>query len=133
MVDYTDNSRPGIFMIDRRHLPEPANQDPVCWVTVFFDERMVETHWDEDLVEFVLLEIQHGRGRIGRKSQHGLGCKCISLPITGVSRHDKIEVKKNAENIAKGWLERVRSQKVRLDRDRIFFKPGVAPNMGIPF
>lgn len=127
------SSRPGIFMTGQRHLPEPGDQDPVCWVTVVFDQRMVETHWDEDLVEYVLLEIQDGRGLIGPKSRHGLGCKCISLPVTGVSRHDKDEIRINAQNIAKGWLERVRSKQVRLDRDRMFFRPGVKLNIGMPF
>ncbi|KAJ5856372.1 uncharacterized protein N7529_010316 [Penicillium soppii] len=117
----------------QRHLPEPVDSDPACWVTVRFDERMVETHWDEDLVEFALLELQHGRGHIGHKSHHRLGCMCISLPITGVSPHDIPEIIKNAKSIAEGWLLRVRDKRVRLDRDRIFFKPGVAPNIGIPF
>jgi hypothetical protein len=120
-------------MTGQRHLPEPGDQDPVCWVTVVFDQQMVETHWDEDLVEYVLLEIQDGRGSIGPKSRHSLGCKCISLPVTGVSRHDKDEIRMNAKIIAKGWLERVRSKQVRLDRDRIFFMPGVKLNIGIPF
>jgi hypothetical protein len=120
-------------MNGQRHLPEPRDQDPVCWVTVFFDPRMVETHWDEDLVEYVLLEIQDGRGVVGHKSRHGLGCCCISLPVTAASRRDRDEIMTNAQNIAKGWLERVRSKQVRLDRDRIFFRPGAMLDIGIPF
>lgn len=119
--------QPSVFMIGQRTLPDPVNNDPVCWVTIFFDERMAETHWDEDLLEYVLLELQRGRGRIGHRSHHRLGCKCISLPVTGVSLHDKDEVRKTAANITRGWLQRVHANQVRLDRDRIFFRLGGVP------
>lgn len=111
-------------MVGPRTLPDPADSEPAYWATVYFDPRMVETHWDEDLIGFVILELQNGRGHIGHRSRHRLGCRCISLPVTGVSSRNKLEVRERAIYIARGWLQRILANQVRLDRQRIFFKPG---------
>ncbi|KAJ5328099.1 hypothetical protein N7452_008489 [Penicillium brevicompactum] len=120
------DGKPSVFMINSRTLPEPLDSEPACWVTVYFHEKMAETHWDEDLAQYVLMEIQSGRAEIGHKSRHGLSCKCISLPVTGVSLHRKAEVYKRAAYIAQGWHQRILAKQVQLDRQRIFFKSGVS-------
>lgn len=124
------NGKPSVFMINSRTLPEPLDPEPSCWVTVYFHDEMAETHWDEDLVEYVLLELQNGRGEISHRSKHGLSCRCISLPVTGVSLRRDSDVFKRAAYIAQGWYERILTKQVQLDRERIFFKCGgslVAP------
>lgn len=109
------------FMVGSEHLVDPQD-DVALWITVDFPEATRFTHSDEQLMEFVVQQVQTHNINISAHAQHYLRHWCISLPVVGVPRDEEHNdaVMAQAKALALWWLKAIRAQRVHLDRSVIF-------------
>ncbi|KAJ5243722.1 hypothetical protein N7489_003818 [Penicillium chrysogenum] len=114
-----------------QYFAEPAgHRSDYYWVTVYFpkdiDHRGIQ---DSEIMLYVKDMIVKGRFTIDDQSMHGLGKKCLSIPI---KRDPDTPLPKSytpdptrpdlllAENLAAYWKDQIAFKKVTLDRRMIF-------------
>jgi hypothetical protein len=114
-----------------QYFAEPAgHRSDYYWVTVYFpkdiDHRGIQ---DSEIMLYVKDMIVKGRFTIDDQSMHGLGKKCLSIPIkrdpdtplpksyTPDPTHPDLLL---AENLAAYWKDQIAFKKVTLDRRMIF-------------
>ncbi|KAJ5772858.1 hypothetical protein N7457_007754 [Penicillium paradoxum] len=124
--------QPSVFQnAEGKNFADPhSDRSDYYWVTVFIPEYM-EPRWctDEKILAYVRDQIRHCRCSIHEKAMHGLGKKCISIPIrrndeyaplpdfSQQPAHPDIYL---AIDIAEFWRESVWANKIMLDKDLIF-------------
>ncbi|KAJ5164234.1 uncharacterized protein N7500_006064 [Penicillium coprophilum] len=109
------------FMVGSERLVDPED-DIALWVTVEFPEAMKFTHSDEQLMEFVVQQVQNHNTSISTSAQHYRRHFCLSLPVVGYPRDEEHidTVMALAETLALWWLGEIHAHKVHIDRNVIF-------------
>ncbi|KAJ5129250.1 uncharacterized protein N7515_005289 [Penicillium bovifimosum] len=135
--------QPSVFQTpEGKNFADPhSNRRDYYWVTVFLPEHMVPRHFtDEEIMDYVLKQIQQNRCSVNGRAMYGLGKRCISLPIKrdeeeaplpdfsepGPAHPDLLL----AVDLAAYWHEMILTKKIILDKDLIFVaKRGKAARM----
>ncbi|CAI7658200.1 unnamed protein product [Penicillium glandicola] len=101
------------FMADSGRLVDPKD-DTALWVTIEFPDAMKLAHSDEQLMEFVVQQVQ--------SHKHSKRHLCLSLPVVGFPNDGEHNdaVMAQAKTLALWWLDEIRTQRVHLDRNMIF-------------
>ncbi|KOS38907.1 hypothetical protein ACN38_g10265 [Penicillium nordicum] len=109
------------FMMGSERLVDPQD-DAALWVTVEFPEAMELTHSDEELMEFVVQQVENHKVNISTHAQHYQRSLCLSLPVVGVPSHEEHNdaVMAQAKTLALWWLGEIQAHRVQLDRNLIF-------------
>ncbi|OQD62246.1 hypothetical protein PENPOL_c013G10795 [Penicillium polonicum] len=109
------------FMMGFERLVDPQD-DAALWVTIEFPEAMELTHSDEQLMEFVVQQVQSHKVNISTHAQHYQRSLCLSLPVAGVLRDEErnVAVMAQAKTLALWWLGEIQAHRVQLDRNVIF-------------
>jgi hypothetical protein len=135
--------QPSVFQTpEGKNFADPhSNRSDYYWVTVFLPENMVPRYrTDEEIMAYVLKQIQQSRCSVHERAMYGLGERCISLPIKrdgeeaplpdfsepGLAHPDLLL----AVDLAAYWHELIWTKKIVLDKDLIFVaKCGKAARM----
>ncbi|KAJ5549784.1 hypothetical protein N7461_004482, partial [Penicillium sp. DV-2018c] len=135
--------QPSVFQnAEGKNFADPhSTRKDYYWINVFLPENMVPKYrTDEEIMEYVLKQIQQNRCSVHDRAMYGLGKRCISLPIVrddeeaplpdfsepGPAHPDLLL----AEDLAAYWHEMILTKKVILDKDLIFVaKRGKAARM----
>ncbi|KAJ5959602.1 uncharacterized protein N7479_006752 [Penicillium vulpinum] len=119
MAEHANDRCPS--MVGSERMVDPFNETGL-WVTVEFPESMKHTHSDEQLMKFVVQQIQRGRAIISTYAKHYERHLCLSLPVVGFAGEEEpIDVVMDqAETVALWWLEQILAYKVRLDCNVLF-------------
>ncbi|KAJ5359924.1 Cwf15/Cwc15 cell cycle control protein [Penicillium concentricum] len=109
--------------------------DNINWVTVELPSSLNDTHTDQLILEYVILEIQSGHATIHRVAQHAFRYECISFPLDDLPdsyspEEARAEIMTQAEMLATYWLMQVNTGKASLDRARIFCIGFMDPHYG---
>lgn len=129
----SNNFQPSVFQNpEGKNFADPrSDRSDYYWVTVFLPEHIdPKWHTDEEIMEYALKMFRHGRCAIHEKAMHGLGQRCISLPIkrndkdtplpdfsqAGSTHPDVLLV----VDLAAYWHELIWTNKIILDKDLIF-------------
>ncbi|KAJ6128970.1 hypothetical protein N7471_010187 [Penicillium samsonianum] len=109
------------FMMGPERLVDPKD-DAALWVTIEFPAAMKLTHSDEQLMEFVVQQVQGHEINISTCAQHYLKHLCLSLPVVGAHGDEEHHgaVMAQAKTLALWWLGEILAQRVHLDRSVIF-------------
>ncbi|KAJ5835652.1 hypothetical protein N7447_001678 [Penicillium robsamsonii] len=108
------------FIVNSERMVDPEDVTAL-WITIDFPEAMKHTHSDEQLMEFVVKQIQSHNTGIFTSAQHYKRHFCLSLPIVKFPKEENfIDFMAQAEALAIWWLREIRAQKVHLDREVLF-------------
>ncbi|CAI7582987.1 unnamed protein product [Penicillium glandicola] len=97
--------------VGSQFLEDPDNEE-ADWITVVLPEEMDDTHSDEDIMRYVLHNIQIRRAIVSEVALHNMGIICISIPIPA-STADTTAILVRAEADTKRWLELIRNGMAR--------------------
>ncbi|KAJ5418138.1 uncharacterized protein N7487_001688 [Penicillium crustosum] len=109
------------FMTGTDRLVDPRD-DAALWVTIEFPEEMGLTHNDEQLMDFVVQQVQLDEVKIFNHAQHYQRSLCLSLPVIGVlgdEEHNDV-VMAQAKTLALWWLREIQAHRVQLGWHVIF-------------
>ncbi|KAK4866224.1 hypothetical protein LT330_008565 [Penicillium expansum] len=131
-TNLTSKFQPSVYKgTDGKYFAEPAgNRSDYYWVTVYFSEDLDHRGIpDSEIMLYVQNMIAKGRFTIDDQSMHGLGKKCLSIPIkrdldtplpksyTPDPTHPDLLL---AEDLAGYWRDQIAFKKVTLDQRMIF-------------
>lgn len=135
--------QPSVFQNpEGRNFADPhSDRRDYYWATVFLPENIdPKWHTDEQIMEYVLKMIRCGCCTIHEKAMHGLGQRCISLPIKRNEKDAPLPSFSQVGSVdpdvllvvdlAAYWHELIWTNKIILDKDLIFVaKRGKALSM----
>ncbi|KAI2701294.1 hypothetical protein CBS147332_7896 [Penicillium roqueforti] len=114
-----------------QYFAEPAgDRSDYYWITVYFSENIDHRGIpDSEIMLYVRDMIEKGRFTVDDQSMHGLGKKCLSIPVkrdpdtplpkswTADPTHPDLLL---AQNLAGYWKDQIAFKKVTLDQRMIF-------------
>ncbi|KAJ5383842.1 hypothetical protein N7517_001753 [Penicillium concentricum] len=108
------------FIVNSERMVDPEDV-AALWITIDFPEAMRHTHSDEQLMEFVVQQIQNHNTGIFTSAQHYQRHFCLSLPVVEFAKDENFnDFMAQAETLALWWLRKIRAHEAQLDRELLF-------------
>lgn len=105
----------------RFHFKDPHNtQSGWRWATVSLPKHLDMSSSGDKIMSHIHDSIRKRKVAVTDRAMHGVGARCISLPIKQEASQDLAKFMELAENLASWWWNLVTSKVVRLDIHMVF-------------